>query len=183
MRACAGIVCALLPSETPSKINKIKTMNMELLSASLPGRLREDGKDLADEAPETGWCASALSAVIARISNLSFRAGQLGTRYILVSNGQEATSFILENKYGQGLRTKTENYGPRGMARERIHKASCGEARARRSQRDGPAKIDGVVRFPGRCSGGELQSSGGNSEPLLARVNDEPLAAQETDER
>jgi hypothetical protein len=112
-------------------------MNMELLSASLPGRLREDGKNLDDEAPETGWCASALSAVIARISNLSLRAGQLGTRYILVSNGQEATSFILENKYGQGLRTKTENYGPRGIGRQRIHKASCGEARGEEAKETG----------------------------------------------
>ena len=157
---------------------------MELLGASLPGRLREHGKNLADEAPETGWCASALSAVIARISNLNLRAGQLGTRYILVSNGQEATSFILENKYGQGLRTKTENYGPRGMARERIHKASCGEARARRSQRDGQAKIvRGLLGRPEDVSEGELQSSGGNSESLLAAINDKPLAAQKTDER
>ena len=93
-------------------------MNMELLSASLPGRLRDgkNGVDAVDEAPETSWCASALSAVIAGISNLSLRAGQLGTRYILVSNGQEATSFILENKYGQGPRTKTANYGPPGIA-------------------------------------------------------------------
>src|ERR1700730_9482785 len=134
-RACSGILCASTRSAAPSKT---KAISMELLSASLLSRLREDGKNLADEAPETGWCASALSAVIARISNLSLRAGQLGTRYILVSNGWEPRSFILENKYGQGLRTKTAITDRPVLRRQRIHKASYGEARARRSQRDGP---------------------------------------------
>ena len=70
------------------------------------------------------------------------------------------------------------------LRRQRIHQASCGEARARGSQRDGPARIvRGLLGSPEDVSEGELQSSRSDFEPLLAGVNDKPLAAQKTDER